>query len=97
MPARRLTTIDGRQVYDFPAVNARYVRLNILEASDVPTIEEFQLMETPRPPGRAARQPEGQPKINFPIGILDWQNAGGIIYKNIESYKRHPAFSQSME
>ena len=37
------TTIAGRRVYDFPPVNARYVRLNILKASEVPTIEEFQL------------------------------------------------------
>ena len=44
--------IAGRRVYDFAAVQARYFRLNILEANEVPTIEEFQLY----PPG--AKLPE---------------------------------------
>ncbi len=37
------TTIAGRRAYDFAPVKARYFRLNILEANEVPTIEEFQL------------------------------------------------------
>lgn len=37
------TTIAGRRSYDFTPVKARHVRLNILEANEVPTIEEFQL------------------------------------------------------
>jgi alpha-L-fucosidase len=37
------TTIAGAKTFDFPAVEARYFRLNILQASEVPTIEEFQL------------------------------------------------------
>jgi alpha-L-fucosidase len=36
-------TIAGRRVYDFAPVKARYFRLNILDAIEVPTIEEFQL------------------------------------------------------
>ena len=39
----RGTRIGGCRVYDFPAVSARYVRLKILKADEVPTIEEFQL------------------------------------------------------
>jgi alpha-L-fucosidase len=35
--------IAGRRVYDFAAVKAQLFRLNVLEASEVPTIEEFQL------------------------------------------------------
>jgi len=46
-PAHRGTTIAGRRVYDFTPVNARYVRLNIIKANEVPTIEEFQIY----PPG----------------------------------------------
>jgi alpha-L-fucosidase len=37
------TTIAGDQAIDFPPVTARYVRLNILKASEVPTIEELQV------------------------------------------------------
>jgi alpha-L-fucosidase len=37
------TTIAGAQEYRFTPVTARYVRLNILKASEVPTIQEFQL------------------------------------------------------
>ena len=39
----RGTTIAGTQTYSFPSVKARCVRLNIVKASDVPTIEEFQV------------------------------------------------------
>jgi alpha-L-fucosidase len=42
-PVYRGTTIAGRRVYDFPTVHARFVRLNILKASEVPTIEEFHV------------------------------------------------------
>jgi alpha-L-fucosidase len=42
-PLHRGRAIAGRQTYDFPAVTTRYVRLNVLSASEVPTIEEFQL------------------------------------------------------
>jgi alpha-L-fucosidase len=41
------TTIAGRKAFDFPPVSARFFRLNILKANEVPTIEEFQLF----PPG----------------------------------------------
>jgi alpha-L-fucosidase len=37
------TTIAGRQTYDFDPVVGRRFRLNILEANEVPSIEEFQL------------------------------------------------------
>ena len=46
------TTIAGKRAYDFAAVKARYFRLNILEASEVPTVEEFRVY----PPG--AKLPE---------------------------------------
>ena len=36
-------TIAGRRTFDFAPVKARHFRLNILEANEVPTIEEFQL------------------------------------------------------
>ncbi len=42
-PLHRGTTIAGRRAYDFPTVNARFVRLNILKASEVPSIEEFHV------------------------------------------------------
>lgn len=35
------TTIAGQRTYDFAPVTARQVRLNILKANEVPTIEEF--------------------------------------------------------
>ena len=37
------TTIAGTKVLDFSPVTARYVRLNTLQAREVPTIEEFEL------------------------------------------------------
>jgi len=37
------TTIAGEKTFTFAPVSARYVRLNILKANEVPTIEEFQL------------------------------------------------------
>jgi len=37
------TTIAGKKILNFNPVTARYFRLNIKEASEVPTIEEFQL------------------------------------------------------
>ncbi|HUX02775.1 MAG TPA: discoidin domain-containing protein [Phycisphaerae bacterium] len=40
----RGTTIAGAKVLDFAPVTARHFRLNILEASEVPTIEEFGLL-----------------------------------------------------
>jgi alpha-L-fucosidase len=42
------TTIAGDRTFRFRPVTARIFRLNILKASEVPTIEEFQLF----PPGR---------------------------------------------
>ena len=36
-------TIAGEKTLDFTPVSARYVRLNILKASEVPTVEEFRL------------------------------------------------------
>jgi alpha-L-fucosidase len=42
-PLYRGTTINGRHTYVFSPVNARYVRLNIIKADEVPTIEEFQV------------------------------------------------------
>ena len=44
-PAVTGTTIAGEKSFDFAAVTARFFRLNILKASEVPTIEEFQLFE----------------------------------------------------
>ena len=43
------TTIAEAKSFDFPPVTARYFRLNILKASEVPTIEEFQLFEAKKP------------------------------------------------
>ncbi|MHC4505602.1 MAG: discoidin domain-containing protein, partial [Planctomycetota bacterium] len=37
-------TIAGRKMYPFPKVTARHVRLNILRASEVPTLEEFRVL-----------------------------------------------------
>jgi alpha-L-fucosidase len=37
------TTIGASKSLEFPPVSARYFRLNILKANEVPTIEEFQL------------------------------------------------------
>jgi hypothetical protein len=42
-PLHRGSTIAGRRAYDFPTVNARLVRLNILKANEVPSIEEFHV------------------------------------------------------
>jgi len=42
-PLHHGTTIAGRRAYDFPTVNARLVRLNILKANEVPSIEEFHV------------------------------------------------------
>jgi len=39
----RGTTIGEEKTIDFTPVKARHVRLNILKASEVPTIEEFQI------------------------------------------------------
>lgn len=50
------TTIDGRREYEFPQVTARTFRLNILEAAEVPTIEEFQLLG-PAPKGNLRSTP----------------------------------------
>ncbi len=41
------TTIAGRRTCDFAPVTARRFRLSILEANEVPTIEEFQLFAPP--------------------------------------------------
>jgi alpha-L-fucosidase len=38
------TTINGEKTFDFAPVTARQFRLNILKASEVPTIEEFQIL-----------------------------------------------------
>jgi hypothetical protein len=43
------TTIAGAKSFDFPTIKARYFRLNILQANEVPTIEEFQLFEAKKP------------------------------------------------
>ncbi len=40
----RGTTIAGSRTYEFPPVKARVVRLNILKADEVPTIEEFRVL-----------------------------------------------------
>ena len=42
-PLHRGTTLAGRRAYDFPTVTARMVRLNILKAKEVPSIEEFHV------------------------------------------------------
>ena len=39
------TTIAGSKAFDFPPVTARCFRLNILQAGEVPTIDEFQLLD----------------------------------------------------
>jgi alpha-L-fucosidase len=50
-PLAKGTTIEGTKVLDFPPVTARQFRLNILDASEVPTIEEFGVY----PPAKAGR------------------------------------------
>ena len=40
----RGTTIGKMKSIDFPPVTARHVRLNILKASEVPTINEFRVL-----------------------------------------------------
>jgi len=50
-PLARGTTIAGTRTVDFPPVTARQFRLNILEATEVPTIEEFGVY----PPAKAGR------------------------------------------
>ncbi|MHC4252172.1 MAG: discoidin domain-containing protein [Planctomycetota bacterium] len=37
-------TVAGRKTFSFPKVSARHVRLNILKASGVPTLEEFRVL-----------------------------------------------------
>lgn len=37
------TTLGGSRILEFPPVSARFFRLNILKANEVPTIEEFRL------------------------------------------------------
>jgi len=37
------TTIAGSKILEFPSVSARFWRLNILTANEVPTIEEFRI------------------------------------------------------
>ena len=49
----RGTAIAGEKQINFQPVIARYVRLNILKASEVPTIEEFELY----PPALATGRP----------------------------------------
>ena len=43
------TRIGEQYAQDFPPVTAQYVRLNILEATDGPTIWEFQLLPAGKP------------------------------------------------
>ena len=38
------TTIAGDKTYDFTPVKAQIFRLNILKASEVPTIDEFRIL-----------------------------------------------------
>ncbi|MCY3017522.1 MAG: discoidin domain-containing protein [Planctomycetota bacterium] len=38
------TTIAGEKTFDFAPVTARYVRLTILRANEVPTLEEFRVL-----------------------------------------------------
>lgn len=45
------TAIGGGKIIDFSPIQARYVRLNILKAREVPTIEEFQLFPPDAAPG----------------------------------------------
>jgi alpha-L-fucosidase len=59
---QRGTVIAGWQLYHFPPVAVRRVRLSILKASDVPTLEEFQVYapdaKLPVPPVSVAAKPE---------------------------------------
>jgi hypothetical protein len=48
----RGTTIAGEKEIQFQPVTARYVRLNILKAAEVPTIEEFEIY----PPSKAVQK-----------------------------------------
>ncbi|MCX6872408.1 MAG: alpha-L-fucosidase [Verrucomicrobia bacterium] len=50
-PLAKGTTIEGTKVLDFAPVTARQFRLNILEATEVPTIEEFGVY----PPAKEGR------------------------------------------
>jgi hypothetical protein len=42
------TTLEGGKSYDVPPVSARFFRLNILKANEVPTIEEVQFLNPKR-------------------------------------------------
>ena len=56
-PLAQGTGIAGEKIIDFTPTEARFVRLNILKASEVPTIEEFQLFASgakPKPSGTKA-------------------------------------------
>lgn len=63
-PLHQGTTIAGRRVYSFPPVTTRFLRLHILQASDVPSIEEFQAYspgaKLPETVERALREQEKQ-------------------------------------
>jgi alpha-L-fucosidase len=48
-PVATGSSIAGTKSIDFPEITAQHVRLNILQASDVPTIEEFQLQDRKNP------------------------------------------------
>jgi len=60
----RGNTIAGEKVLKFKPVTARYFRLNIKEASEVPTIEEFQLYAPGAKITATAKKPRN-PKLKW--------------------------------
>ena len=62
------TTIGIKRQLEFTPVTARVFRLNITDATDVPTIWEFQLFPPPpATPAEPAASPSSQRKIKSPI------------------------------
>jgi alpha-L-fucosidase len=58
------STLAGAKVLKFKPVTARYFRLNITKASEVPTIEEFQLYAPGAKPAEKAEKPR-DPKLKW--------------------------------
>ena len=92
--AWKIACIGGRIVAEtavnFPPVTARFVRLNITEATNGPTIREFQLFT------EGAKAPIGRPsviEVTHPDGKTELQvhSAGGAVVSYRADLTRHHA------
>jgi alpha-L-fucosidase len=72
------TTLAACKLLDFSPVTARYWRLNILQAIEVPTIEEFQLL----PPEFAASTASSS-QINLTWGANGANSTGFVIERSL--------------